>query len=70
MAITYTMPARLWRHGIFTLLEILRHRLPPSLEYMLAFLQLAYSMIAVLYETVSEFQNVWIGCLGRIFGVS
>ncbi|KZL73622.1 TPR-like protein [Colletotrichum tofieldiae] len=35
------MPARMWRHGIHSFLELLRHRLPASLEHMLAFIYLA-----------------------------
>ena len=64
------MPARLWRHGIHALLEVLRHRLPESLEYLLTFIYIAYSMIALLYETASKFQDTWIECLGRIVFVS
>jgi hypothetical protein len=44
LAAKYTMPARMWRHGIHSFLELLRHRLPESLDYMLAFIYLAYSM--------------------------
>ena len=33
----YAMPARMWRHGIHAFLELLRHRLPESLEHMLSF---------------------------------
>ena len=70
LATKYSMPARLWRHGIHALLEVLQHRLPESLEYMLAFIYIAYSIIALLYETAAEFQNTWIECLGRIIFVS
>src|SRR3569833_4527016 len=51
LASRYVMPARMWRHGIHSVLELLRHRLPASLEHMLAFVCLAYSMIALLYKT-------------------
>jgi hypothetical protein len=44
LAAKYTMPARMWRHGIHSFLERLRHRLPESLDHMLAFIYLAYSM--------------------------
>ena len=66
LAAKYSMPARMWRHGIHAFLEILRHRLPESLEHMLAFLYIAYSMIALLYETVSTFKDTWIECLGDL----
>lgn len=58
------MPARMWRHGIHAFLEVLRHRLPESLEHMLAFIYIAYSMMALLYETVPAFEDTWIECLG------
>ncbi|KAI9878115.1 MAG: hypothetical protein M1830_001832 [Pleopsidium flavum] len=62
----YTMPARMWRHGIHSFLELLRHRLPDSLDHMLAFIYLAYSMMALLYETVPTFEDTWIECLGDL----
>ena len=65
LAAKYSMPARMWRHGIHAFLEVLRHRLPQSLEHMLAFIYIAYSMMALLYETVSTFEDTWIECLGR-----
>jgi len=47
LADKYAMPARMWRHGIYSFLELLRHRLPYSLEHMLTFIYLAYSMMAL-----------------------
>jgi hypothetical protein len=47
LATKYAMPARMWRHGIHSFLELLRHRLPHSLEHMLTFIYLAYSMMAL-----------------------
>ena len=64
------MPARLWRHGIHSFLEVLRYRLPEALEQLLAFIYIAFSMVALLYETVSTFEDTWIECLGMIFFVS
>ena len=66
MAITYQMPARMWRHGIHAFLEVLRHRLPDSLEHMLAFISIAYAMMTLLLETVSMFEDTWIECLGDL----
>ncbi|KAM3067121.1 hypothetical protein ACMFMG_011676 [Clarireedia jacksonii] len=66
LASKYAMPAQLWRHGIHSFLELLRHRLPASLDHMLAFIYLAYSMIALLYETVPAFEDTWIECLGDL----
>ncbi|KAH8749334.1 hypothetical protein F5883DRAFT_435891 [Diaporthe sp. PMI_573] len=64
--VQYSMPARMWRHGIHSFLELLRHRLPASLEHMLTFIYLAYSMMALLYETVPNFEDTWIECLGDL----
>ena len=61
-----SMPARMWRHGINAFLEVLRHRLPESLEHMLAFIYIAYSMMALLYESVNTFEDTWIECLGNL----
>ena len=66
IAAKYGMPARMWRHGIHAFLEGLRHRLPESLEHMLAFIYIAYTMMALLYETVSIFEDTWIECLGDL----
>ncbi|KAI9775610.1 MAG: hypothetical protein M1839_001011 [Geoglossum umbratile] len=66
LASKYAMPARMWRHGIHSFLELLRHRLPDSLEHMLAFIYLAYSMMAFLFETVPTFEDTWIECLGDL----
>ncbi|KAI9845725.1 MAG: hypothetical protein M1837_004558 [Sclerophora amabilis] len=66
LASKYSMPARMWRHGIHSFLELLRHRLPKSLDHMLAFIYLAYSMMALLYETVPTFIDTWVECLGDL----
>ena len=66
LAAKYAMPARMWRHGIHAFLEVLRHRLPESLDHMLAFIYIAYSMMALLYETVSTFEDTWVECLGDL----
>ncbi|MCJ1393412.1 hypothetical protein MMC18_006286 [Xylographa bjoerkii] len=66
LAAKYSMPARMWRHGIYAFLEVLRHRLPESLDHMLAFIYIAYSMMALLYETVPTFEDTWIECLGDL----
>ena len=66
LAAKYAMPARMWRHGIHAFLELLRHRLPESIEPMLSFVYLAYSMIGLLMETVPDFLETWIECLGDL----
>jgi hypothetical protein len=46
-------------------LELLGHRLPASLDHMLAFMYLAYSTMGLFYETVPAFEDTWIECLRR-----
>ncbi|RBR07666.1 uncharacterized protein FIESC28_10565 [Fusarium coffeatum] len=65
LATKYAMPARMWRHGIHSFLELLRHS-SKSLDHMLTFLYLAYSVVALLYETVPAFEDTWIECLGDL----
>ncbi|KAE8150724.1 hypothetical protein BDV25DRAFT_153919 [Aspergillus avenaceus] len=62
----YNVPARMWRYGIQAFLELLHRRLPDSLEHMLTFIYLAYSMLTLLLETVPEFEDTWIECLGDL----
>jgi hypothetical protein len=66
LAAKYSMSARMWKHGIHSFLELLRCRLPESMDYMLAFIHLAYQMMALLYETVPAFEDTWIECLGDL----
>lgn len=66
LADKYAMPARMWRYGIHSFLELLRQRLPESLDYMLNFIYLAYSMMTLLLESVSAFKETWIECLGDL----
>ena len=62
----YAMAARIWRHGIHSFLELLRHRLPHSREHMLRFVYLAYQMMGLLMESVPAFYETWIECLGDL----
>ena len=66
LALKYAMPARMWRHDIHSFLELLRNSLPASLDYMLAFIYLAYLMMTLLLETVPAFEDTWIECLGDL----
>jgi hypothetical protein len=66
LATKYAMPVRMWRHGIHSFLELLRHRLPDSLDHMVAFIYLAYSIMALLMESVPSFEEIWIECLGDL----
>jgi hypothetical protein len=56
----------MWKHGIHSFLELLRYRLPDSLEFMISFIYTAYQMMSLLYETVPAFKNTWIECLGDL----
>ncbi len=47
-------------------MELLRYCLPGSLDYILTFIYIAYSIIALLYETVPAFKDTWIECLGDL----
>ncbi|KAL9097512.1 MAG: hypothetical protein Q9165_000408 [Trypethelium subeluteriae] len=66
LAAKYSMPGRMWKHGIHSFLELMRRYLPESREYMIAFILLAYQMMALLYETVPAFVQTWIECLGDL----
>ncbi|KKA16301.1 hypothetical protein T310_10098 [Rasamsonia emersonii CBS 393.64] len=66
LAEKYAMPARMWRYGIHSFLELLRHRLPGSLDHMLTFIYIAYSMMTLLLESVPSFEETWIECLGDL----
>ncbi|KAK4954655.1 hypothetical protein LTR10_008088 [Elasticomyces elasticus] len=66
LPIKYSMPARMWKHGIYAFLEVLRHRRPASQEYMLSFIYLAYQMMSLLYETAPVSRDTWIECLGDL----
>ena len=62
----YAMPARRWRHETHSFLQLLRYRLPHSLEHMLSFVYLAYQMMGLLTESVPAFHETWIECLGDL----
>jgi hypothetical protein len=53
-----SMPARMWKHGIHSFLELLRHRLPYSIDNTLAFTYLANKMMELLYEAVPAFEAI------------
>jgi hypothetical protein len=66
LASKYAMPARMWHHGIYSLLELLKQRLPASHEHMVAFIYLAYSMLAMLHETIPRLEETWVKYLGYL----
>jgi hypothetical protein len=62
----YAMPARMWRHGIHSFMELLRHRLPDSPDHMLSSVYLAYSMLALVMESVPPIEETWVESLGEL----
>ncbi|KAH8798345.1 hypothetical protein F5884DRAFT_825462 [Xylogone sp. PMI_703] len=62
----YAIPTRMWEHGIRALVQLLEKQLPRSSERMFSFLHFANSMMALLYETVPAFEDVWIERLGDL----
>lgn len=63
LASQYAIPARMWRHGIHSFLELLRHRPPHSQDHMYDFVQQVCSMLTVFSETDSEFEETRKDCL-------
>lgn len=66
LAKAYSMPARMWRYGIHSFLELLRKKLPLSLDHMLTFICMAYAIMTLLLESVPQFEETWIECLGDL----
>ncbi|KAI9736715.1 MAG: hypothetical protein M1834_000919 [Cirrosporium novae-zelandiae] len=66
LAANHAMLIRMWRHGIYSFLEVLRHRLPESYDHMVFFIFSAYSIITVLYEAVPTYENIWMEWLGDL----
>lgn len=62
----YSMPARLWRHAIYRLLDLMRKHLSESQVYIHRFIGLAFNMITVLYENTQDLSDVWAECLGDL----
>ncbi|KAJ6126085.1 hypothetical protein N7471_010578 [Penicillium samsonianum] len=65
LADRYEMPARMWRHGIYSFLELLRRKLSGSMEYMLSIIYFSYTRIDLLLESV-PLSETWIECLGDL----
>ncbi|KAF2836784.1 hypothetical protein M501DRAFT_979324 [Patellaria atrata CBS 101060] len=63
---TEEMPRRMWKNGIEPFLAMLQDKLPERREHMLTFLYSAYQMMALLYETVPIFEDIWIENLGDL----
>jgi hypothetical protein len=66
LAETYSMPARMGKHGIYTFLELLGHYRPHSQEHMITFIHIAYQMVSLLLETAPRLTDTWVECLGDL----
>lgn len=62
LATKYGMPTRTWRHGIHSLVEVLRKQLPEFQEFIRTFIILAYGMMSLMDETITKFEITWIEC--------
>lgn len=62
----YSMSAKMWWHKIYSFFKIMCHWLSESLNHMLTFIHIVYFMMALLYETLSAFENTWIECLSNL----
>jgi len=58
LAAEHNVAERLWRHGICIFLEVLEHRLPRLINYIITFVNIAYEIMALLQETVPAFQEI------------
>ncbi|OJD21714.1 CK1/CK1/CK1-D protein kinase [Blastomyces percursus] len=65
----YNMLARMWRHGIHSSLELLRHQLPQSLDHMLTFILTAYSHIAELRKVCLLLRKPGLSAWGILPGI-
>lgn len=63
---TSGIPVRLWRSGIHTCLDILRHHLPDSLEHILMFINTAYQEVTSLSEQDKSRKATWLEVLGDL----
>uniref|UniRef100_A0A093ULP7 Casein kinase I like hhp1 n=1 Tax=Talaromyces marneffei PM1 TaxID=1077442 RepID=A0A093ULP7_TALMA len=66
LAKAHSIPARLWRYGIHSVLELLRKKLPLLRNYMSTFIYMAYAIMELLLESVPQFEEIWIECLGDL----
>lgn len=53
----------MWRYLIHSFLKLLRYRISDSLDHIITFVYLTYSMMGLLIESVSIFEETWIECL-------
>lgn len=63
---THCMPARMWKRGIQSPLQLLCRQLPGSVDCMLEFLHMAYQVLTLFYEGIKAFEDTWIEYLGDL----
>lgn len=66
LATKHSMPARMWKHGVEEPLKMLSNLSPRPSEHLWNFFNVAYSMLALLYETVPNLKITWAECLGDL----
>jgi hypothetical protein len=66
VATRYAMPARMWKHGIQSFLELLDRRLPDSHDHMLSFIHFARSMMRLTIRSAPAFVDTWIEYLADL----
>ncbi|KAJ6003936.1 hypothetical protein N7540_013218 [Penicillium herquei] len=66
LAAHHQIPRRLWDCGILPCLELMRQKLPGSMEFLIRFISISYSVLSLLLENVSAFKEIWMECLGDL----
>ncbi|KAL1975456.1 hypothetical protein VTN31DRAFT_3848 [Thermomyces dupontii] len=56
----------MWWYRIHAPLELMRSRLPDSLEHMIMFIHATYSMLTLFVENVPSLEATWLECLGDL----
>ena len=64
LAAKYSMPARMWHHGVHSFLELLRRRLPHSLEHIILSTCLLSSILHILLALLSGGRETSVGRRG------
>jgi hypothetical protein len=62
LAMKYAMPRRMLRHGIHSFLELLLPRWPNNFDDMIAFIDLARSMVSLMEDILPESEEQWEDC--------
>lgn len=64
LPVTLNMPVRMWKHGMHSLLELLRRSLPGARKHMDSFLLHAYQTLIQVYDNVKFLRRTWVERLG------